>query len=955
MGTLLKVKYWAFFSLILLLPATGTADSSCPKPSISLPAGSLPQALISLGQQCKVSVLVQTSSASRYALPAQDIPSDDGQFELALQQLLQDLPFTYQRISSNSFAVTPDSGQPPEPLDTIKPPTEEVTVTGQSLTGSHLRHYQLDSYAPIDRLSREQLELTGAQTIAGLLKFLPAISGNSTSTSVSQEDNGTATVSLRGLPASNTLVLINGRRIIGDGYNGEATDLNTIPLSLVERVEILKDGASAIYGSDAIAGVINIILRRDFEGLSIDSYYGQAQENDLQTESHHLAWGRQGERSHLMLSLAHYKQGAVMSRDRSLSKSADSRNDGGTDKRSSAIPEGFIALDSRQVVTSASSGIYQDWSQEERYDYNDYTSAISPIQSSSGYFSASYELDENTLLFTEVMGLHTSAEATNAPTPVFTRFDNGELTIAADNIYNPFDQDITDVRKRIIEMGPRVQTNQSTTWRLNSGIKGTYNEWQWELGTAFHHTDKTEKLSNLIDPFALSLSLKGPDICNANSGCVPVNLFGPSGSIDSAQLDFIRGQSSTRNHSRMESLTFVSDGILGQIEAGEILAAAGFEVRHEALSSNSNDSKGLSFIGGYTPGSAKGSRTIKEAFAEVSVPIKENKLWLDGAVRFSNYSDFGSTHNPKLAIRWNPTDTLQLRAAYATGFRAPTLTDMYQQGYQSQEFILDPCASDNADNLTGCPGQAGSARIQYLTEFGGNPDLNPEISKTLSASLRWTPAQIEGLSVAIELFDIKQDDVIGSSPQFLVDQNAYMGIFPEKVIRDDKGEIIKILATRTNKGSRDIRGYDIALRYDLEPGDLGQLSLAVNMSHMLQYLNQGAQGLPEEDLAGTFVDTATGGVGSLPDWKANAGAYWSNGNWKLGYTVHFVGGMEESYIQSDSLVTRKIDSWVSQDLQLALSKTSNARFTIGVNNLLNSPPPSWQPPQTITTTIVRTI
>ncbi|WP_445365542.1 TonB-dependent receptor [Microbulbifer sp. ANSA001] len=935
----MKLKHWAFFSLALLLPNTGTADAACPEPKIQLPAGSLPQALISLGQQCKISVLVQTSSASRYAVPKQTLTSDDGQFEPILQQLLRDLPFTYQRIGPSSFAITPNKEQSPDPLGTTILPTEEVTVTGQSLTGSHLRHYQLDSYAPIDRLSREQLELTGAQTIAGLLKFLPAVSGNSTSTSVSQEDNGTATVSLRGLPASNTLVLINGRRIIGDGFNGEATDLNTIPLSLVERVEILKDGASAIYGSDAIAGVINIILRKDFEGLSVDSYYGQSYEKDRQTESHHLTWGRQGERSHLMIGLAHYRQGSVMSRDRSLSESADSRGDGGTDKRSSAIPEGFIALGRNQVLTNAPSGSYQDWSLEERYNYNDYTSAITPVESNSGYISTSFDLSENTQLFAEIMGLHTSAEATNAPTPVFTRFDNGELTITADNIYNPFNQDVIDVRKRIIELGPRIQENHATTWRFNGGLKGVHNEWQWELGAAFHHTDRTEKISNLIDPFALSLGLKGPDVCSTNNGCTPVNLLGPSGSINEEQLDFIRDQSSTRNHSRMESLTFVSDGALGQIKSGEILAAGGIEIRHEGLTSNSNDSMELSFIGGYTPGSAKGSRTIREAFAEVSIPIQESKLWLDGAVRLSDYSDFGSTHNPKLAIRWHPTKSLQLRASFTTGFRAPTLTDMYQQGYQSQEFILDPCTGQNADRLIGCLKQSDSARIQYLTEFGGNPNLKPETSKSLFASLSWTPSQLEGLNATIEFYDIRQEEVIGASPQFLVEQNAYMGTFDQKVIRDENGEITKILATRINKGSRHIRGYDIALRQVVNPEGIGQVSFALNLSHMLHYLNQSAPSLPEEDLAGLFVNTAKGGAGSLPDWKANAGIYWTGNQWEAGYTVHFVGEMRESYVEGNAFVDRKINSWSTHDLQFAFSVASNYKLSFGIRNLFDTAPP----------------
>ncbi len=939
MGNVLTVRLWATTFLVFLLSANSKADALCPKPSIELPASSLPEALIFLGRHCQISILVQTSSASLYTLPKQTLNTEQGQFEATIEQLLKGLPFSFHRIGPTSYAVIPDKNSAPQSKQQFSSPPEEITVTGQSLTGSHLRHYQLDSYAPIDRITREQLELTGAQTVADVLKFLPAVSGNSTSTSVSQEDDGTAIVSLRYLPASNTLVLINGRRIIGNGYNGEATDLNTIPLSLVERVEILKDGASAVYGSDAIAGVINIILRKDFEGISIDNYYGQSEAGDRETESHYLTWGRHGERSHVMIGLAQYKQGSIMSRDRSLSESADSRNFGGTDKRSSAIPEGFIALDSSTTLTATTPRDYRDWSLEDRYDYNDYTSAATPLQSNSAYLSADFDLSDNTLIYTEVAGIHTAAESTMAPSPVFTRFDNGDLTIAADNIYNPFSQAITDVRRRVTELGPRIQENRTTSWRLNAGIKGVRNLWHWELNTSLQRAEKSEKLSNLINPLALSQGLKGPANCNSSNDCIPINLLGPSGSIDQAQLEFIRGVSTTNSRTRMESLTFISDGTLGENRSGEILAAIGFELRHEALITDSNDLDGLSYIGGHSPGATRGSRTIKETFAEVSIPIQEEKLWLDGAIRLSSYSDFGNTYNPKLAIRWQVLDDINLRISYASGFRAPTLTDMYQQGYQSQEFILDPCTSDSSTSLVGCPAQTDNARIQYLTEFGGNPDLTPETSETLTASLAWTPERIEGLSTALEIFNIQQEDVIGSNPQFLVEQNAYAGLFSDRVLRDERGEITKILATRINKGRRTIRGYDISLRYELPQDEFGQFNLAVNLSHLLNYLNQGAPRLPEEELTGTFVDTTTGGAGSLPEFKANAGIYWNSSQWRAGYTVHFVGNTEETYAHDNKIVTHNIKSWLSHDAQLSFKPSDRFRLAIGVSNLFDTPPP----------------
>ncbi|WP_237067226.1 TonB-dependent receptor [Microbulbifer guangxiensis] len=906
-----------------------------------LPAGSLSRALIALGRECKVSILVDAPSANSYLMPAQVLNPETGQIDPLLDQLLQDSPFTFEQLGPAAVAVVKRPGEVEQQGEVLRPSgrPEEITVTGRNLTGSHLRHLQLDSYAPIDVLAQPELEITGAQTVAQLLKFLPAVSGNSTSTAVSNGGDGTATVTLRGLPASNTLVLINGRRIVNNGFGGEAADLNTIPLSSVERIEILKDGASAVYGSDAIAGVVNIILRQDFEGVAFNSYFGQAERGDLQTESHNLTWGKAGDRGHLMASLAHYSQGVLLSRDRPLSATADNRVRGGTDLRSSATPGGYIDLGDGMVVTNAEDGDYRTWTREDRYDYSVFTTAVVPSSRDSLYVSGNYDFDDRSVAFFEAMGVRTTAETQLAPTPLFSRFDNGDLTIAADNVYNPFGTPIEDVRKRVLELGPRRQFNDTETWRLNTGLKGRWDTWQWALTIGLHHTRANESLINLIDPNRLSAGLKGPEQCNTESGCVAINLLGPTGSIDAAQLDYIRSESRVTGSSRMASMTYVADGILGTYSAGDILAAAGVEVRRERIDFTSNDAQGLSFIGGSASGSAEGQRMISEAFAEISVPLSEDRLWLDGAIRYSDYSDFGSTANPKLAFRWRPVPSLLLRTSYATGFKAPTLVDMNQTGYQSQEFLFDPCTRVDAASLPGCSGQSDPARIQYLTEFGGNPELNPETSDNRSVGAVWTPRFAKGFSATVDIYDIRQNDVIDTSPQYLINQNALEGLYTERVLRDERGDITRIRATRLNIGAREVRGLDLSLRYERNSEENGRFRWAFNGSHMDRYLNQAAPGSPFEDLAGIFIDPASGGAGSLPEWKANTGAYWDRGHWEGAYTIHYVGPLQESFNRNATLVEREIDSWFSHDMQLAYRSPLGVRLALGVDNLLDQEPP----------------
>lgn len=935
----LNLRYWATLSLAGLLALSESSAAACPQSGVQLPSSSLARALITLGRQCRVSLVVQASNASTIYIPEQHLQTPDGSIAPALHQLLNKTELTFTHVGPNAVAIVAldqVSGST-ETSRTPAPPAEEIVVTGRSLTGSHLRHLNLDSYAPIDVLAQPELEITGAQTVAELLKFLPAVSGNSTSTAVTNGGNGTATVTLRGLPASNTLVLINGRRIVSNGYGGEAADLNTIPLSAVDRIEVLKDGASAVYGSDAIAGVVNIILRRDFDGLSINSYYGQAEPGDQQTNSYSLTWGGGNENSHLMMSLAHYQQGEILSRDRALSASADNRLRGGTDLRSSASPQGFIAL-SDGVVTSTDGG-YRSWSKEDLYNFREYTSGLVPSERQSVYVAANHILQSGIETFAEVMAVRTRAVSTLAPTPVFTRFDNGDLSISSDNIYNPFGEEITDVRKRVLELGPRVQRNRTDTWRMNTGLKGFVNDWQWELTTAAHYTRARETLNNLIDPHKLAAGLKGPEFCTEASGCVPINLLGAPGSIDQTQVDFIRGENQVDGASRMSSFIFIADGPLGQNDAGDILAATGLEIRREAIDFNSTDADGFSLIGGVASGAAEGERLIGEAFAEISVPLREETLWLDGAVRYSEYSDFGSTANPKLAIRLRPLPSVMVRASYATGFKAPTLIDMNQTGHQSQEFLFDPCTVSGAEQLPGCNGQADQARIQYLTEFGGNPNLKPETSNNTSLGFVWTPGGFNGFYASMDLFEIRQHDVIDTSPQYLINENALSGVFSNRVQRDTQGDITRVVATRLNIGAREVRGVDATLRYQYQSKKLGLVRWSMNGSHLSRYLNQLAPGSPTEDLAGTFADSASGGAGSLPKWKANTGLYWQRGRWEGGYTIHYVSDMQERFTLDSLAINRKIDSWSTHDLQLAYGVPSGFRFAVGVDNLLDQAPP----------------
>ena len=318
----------------------------------------------------------------------------------ALDELLADTGLAWEMVESRIVAVysadCADGWACASPTQTLNrypvyvPGLEETYVYGSKMTGSRIRRPGYESAAPVDVLSAPDIELSGAQTLGELLKFVPAVAGNSLSTAISNGGNGTATVTLRGLPANNTLVLINGRRVANDGLAGESVDLNSIPPAAVERIEILKDGASAIYGSDAIAGVVNVILKRDFYGFLAETYYGQAEAGDLDTRTHTFQYGTGFNRGSLFITASHYRQDPIFSRDRDISQTADTRAGGGADQRSSATPDARIVLPGGDTVIATEGG-YRTATDNDLFDYLAFTTAVVPLERDSVYANASFD------------------------------------------------------------------------------------------------------------------------------------------------------------------------------------------------------------------------------------------------------------------------------------------------------------------------------------------------------------------------------------------------------------------------------------------------------------------------------------------------------------------------------------------------------------------------------------
>jgi len=906
------------------------------------PEQSLVKSLIQLGQKSNISIIAPARLIHGLSAPA--LRGSYSPRE-ALKVMLAGSELYFEKISEKVIAIKPlGNSKGIRPTNTYL--LEEVSVIGRPITGSRLRRMDVEGSAPVDIISGADIAISGSQTLGEFLKYVPSVSGNSTSTAVSNGGDGSASVTLRGMPANNTLVLLNGKRIANKGLRGDAVDLNTIPPSAIERVEILKDGASAIYGSDAIAGVVNIIMKSDFDGLHINQYYGQSGKGDISTNTSNLMWGASNLSSSLLVSASFMEQQGLFSRERAVSGSANALSLGGADMRSSATPDPRIILPDGSVVTPDGHGGYEDAQNRELYDYAVSTSTISPSQHNNLYLAANHTTQNNTLLDLTAGYAESEALITFASTPIFTAFERQPIIVDANQQYNPFGVPIDDIRRRITELPPRQQHDNTKNWHLGLSAESNWGRVNWQTSANWSKTRSRQHTSNIADGAKIRKALSSDCLETSLDACVPLNLFGPEGSIDTAQLDYIRTYSLMNGETELHQYNVDFDTSWPS-PIGPLLLAAGFEWRYEKVSTSpANHEPSDELIGGDDISSTVGSREITELYLETQFPLAQRNLIaysldLELSVRVSSYSDFGSSINPKVGVRYRPVESLLLRGTYTEGFRAPSISELHRSGSFNLVFMDDPCSDlSNVGVLPGCSQQSDPTRFQFLTEFAGDTELRPEESVSRTLGLVWTPTvKHVPISVSLDYFKIQQENVVAANALFLVEQSAYYNRFTEQVIRDSKGNISQINAPLMNLGNRDVSGIDVALSMHWKDTGFGLFKISANASHLTKYSNQVNPDMSSLNVVGTFVDEATGGNGALPNWKMNAGIHWSRRRFEANYTMHYVSSLKEKI--PDTLLTRNISSILTHDVQLSVQAKNHKamRMSLGIDNLLDAETP----------------
>ena len=852
------------------------------------------------------------------------------------------------------------------------------------VTGSSIKRVDAETAVPVQIITRQEIERTGVATTEELLKHVTASA--SFGSLVVATSNGTittsqSTVSLRGLGSTRTLVLVNGRRVaVFGGTTSVAVDVSSIPLAAIERVEILKEGASSLYGSDAIAGVINFILRKDYTGGEVFASYG-APEAAGGSEKNINAFVGFGDtdRWNLMLGVGYKKIDSIEGRDRPFARQV---NEGaGSDLGSTiafpgnivngptfgrltspAFPNcGPFSYVSNLLINNANTGHACRFENSlflsiQPAQDNKFVTANGHLRLSSAmdaYFESNFTRNKVSYTTQPVpISENTAIPATN-PYNAFivnlvnTRYPNlapalrslaGNATLIllpptspyyptafVASLGLPTDQPIA-FRFRDFVQGTRFTEDSADNTRLVGGLRGSVGSWDYDTGI---YWSQSKAKSNLIDGYPLTSAFA--ELLDTGV----INPFGPTtdpAALAAAQAAEFRGNIYTSKTS-LAGIDGKVSRELWQLPGGPMGVALGAQFNKESFRFDPSQAFQVGDIGGFGGNTLSVDRTrnVTSAYAEIAMPVLRN-LEADFGVRYDNYQNVGSTTNPKLSLRWTPTRELLIRASVGSGFRAPSLTDLYTPQATS-------VTANNTRDPIRCPnpqtGAAADCSNQFATITGGNPNLQPEksLQRTLGIVFEPTPE----VSAGIDFFfiNLKDSIVIGglAVPTILAnaDNAARFSSFIIRENGDPNGRILFIQQTNANLFKRTVNGYDVDLRWRVVPR---ALTLAVNGTYFMHYDNQNSDGSYTSQLDRALV--ANGGV--IVRWKHTASATYTTGPWIATVYQYY----QKSYVDAPSNVTqtpRRVGSYETYDAQLAFNGIRRLELAAGVKNLFDRDPP----------------
>ncbi|MBI2517525.1 MAG: TonB-dependent receptor [Opitutae bacterium] len=866
---------------------------------------------------------------------------------------------------------------------------ESVKLEKFTITGSRLAPPDFEGALPVTSYSAAEIAKDStAQTINNFLRFNPtSFGGGNIDEGTVNGGNGTAVIGLRGLP---TLTLVNGRRVT-------VPDTNQIPLSAIDRVEVLKDGNGAVYGADAVGGVINIITKHNFVGAQFDIGYQNTTRNDISSRRFEAVFGGTfGDRGNFTMGVAFFKQNDLFSKDRDELTNTSDRSFGATSSTPNpgkfnlspaqalamfgVVNSGTVSYRVKNSVRQASSptdfrvGLYGNVpaDQSDRFTFSIYTPTVRPAQRYNYWSSADYKLFKNSeaaSFYTDLNYLYSVSHAGLAPSPAPFRSNSsdGNFTIKKNYYWNQqvFGVNATDITSwdyRFVDFGPRDDKTTFRNFAGTFGLKGDVTDRiSYDVSYFWNRSEQLDEEQNGVNRARLLEILEGrnPTFVGPRSFNPFTNPF-DSGVVsnDPEMLRYINFTPRTQRDSTTRVLNAIATFKPIDLAAGQIQAVAGWEERWEDFERIPDLQKENAAGSGWNSTTYQSTHfKIKSTFGEVVIPLLKDipfakSMQLGAAIRHETFSHFDKTPTIlRFYVRDQINKELTARISYSEGFTIPTPGQ------------LDPTVAQSFPNVF-MPWLGVSDQANQGVLLAGNPALKPTTSKSYNLGIIWAPHQVKNFSLALDYYKIEQDDIIVQDPQLYIDAFARGGgvtagsngtfiknnnaPYADRIIVDTDGSatgipgyIVQVLDVRNeNLAQLKLAALDINASYFYNIGAWGRLNWHLLLTRSFKYdIDKIPGALPTTHYAGYFSPNDGIGPGTVPKWKGNLTMAWDFRNFSTAVKYNYTGAFKEDP-NGGSDFTSTVPAWPTIDAQVSYTyPKTKTTVRVGVTNAFNKMPP----------------
>lgn len=832
------------------------------------------------------------------------------------------------------------------------------------ITGSSIKRSIADEGAlPVTVLKVEELRQAGVTSVEAVIQMVTASQSSTSSVNAIGSGTGGATyANLRGLGNNKTLVLLNGRRVAAFAFNVDAVDLNAIPFAVLERVEILRDGASALYGTDAVGGVINFITRRDFNGAGLT----------LEASRPSAAGGKQDRASFLAglgdlekdggtawFSYDHQNRGRIRALDREFAKTGIIPAAGVNGNSGTTFPGNFsqnVGLDGKSVSGNLTapgcapplSQVNPSNSKACVFDFSATIDIVPDVTQDTLAGRFNFKVFKDSQLSVELVTTDNKTVARVAPDPV------AGISIAPTNPFYPHGfanlNETLPVTAgwRMVPASNRTNESNSHADRLVLDLQGTVASFDYRAG--LYYTDNTAA-DAAIDGYVNAPFVRAQ---------VAAGNLTPFANATPAQLAIIeqakrKGTFATAQ-GKTKGLDFRLQKDLFAMGGGMAAASASVELRHEFYQNDTDDAVVLAIpSAGRSPNHTGGTRTVKAVAAELLLPISK-MLEVTLQARADDYSDAGSTFNPKIGVKFQPMKEVLVRGSYNTGFRAPTLDDLYaaQTVTFASSASNDPllCPGGVADTSKGGV-QSRDCGLQVQLQQGGNPALKPEQSKTFMVGFALEP--FKNLTFSADYFNIKLSNTINALPQTAIIANPVQ--YANKYVRCkelsvaaqanlnrclagdvNSNAIAYLIALTDNLGKTETDGVDFSAGYSTSLGSMGNIDLSWSGTWVHSYKYQLTPTDPLKENVGIYSDGSP-----VFRWQHSVAVNWSLGNWSsrvgIRHKTGYVDMNDPSTVVGGPSFYRDVANYTLVDASVTAKPIKGVSVTLGVKNLFDTDPP----------------